>query len=236
MHLRQTENKEKQPATFYPTSWDAKCCTSSLSKHVRQWRPLSSAGEKLIATIHNLHHHSAWFEGDAAEVHVIGDKTCGLLKNGSSLRKHSCEMLSTGRQTALLRECPYGRETEKLRPTRQVNYSGTISVQSKIVPPYFKAHVNHDGRDTREWVWVVFEVGFYSLSCFCEPVTWDWVEHSPTGAALGSAPSQCLGLAGRAVCSGAVLAQPLKRIRMALVSKQETGESGCDILIAKTSG
>lgn len=41
-------------------------------------------------------------------------------------------------------------------------------------------------------------------------VTWDWVAHSPTGVALESAPSQYLGLAGRVVCSGTVLAQPFK--------------------------
>lgn len=41
-------------------------------------------------------------------------------------------------------------------------------------------------------------------------ITWDWVVHSPTGVALESAPSQYLGLAGRVVCSGTVLAQPFK--------------------------
>lgn len=41
-------------------------------------------------------------------------------------------------------------------------------------------------------------------------ITWDWEVHSPTGVALESAPSQYLGLAGRVVCSGTVLAQPFK--------------------------
>lgn len=41
-------------------------------------------------------------------------------------------------------------------------------------------------------------------------VTWDRLVRSPTYAALESAPSQCLGLAGRAECSGAVLARPFK--------------------------
>lgn len=48
--------------------------------------------------------------------------------------------------------------------------------------------------------------------------------HSPTYAALESAPSQCLGLAGRAVCSGAVLARSFKWIRMLLISTQYTGD------------
>lgn len=55
--------------------------------------------------------------------------------------------------------------------------------------------------------------------------TWDLVEHSPTGVALESASSQCLWLAGRVVCSGAVLAQPFKWIRGSLVSTQQTRES-----------
>ena len=41
-------------------------------------------------------------------------------------------------------------------------------------------------------------------------ITWNWVEHSPIGVALESAPSLCHGLADRAVCSGTVLPQPFK--------------------------
>lgn len=54
---------------------------------------------------------------------------------------------------------------------------------------------------------------FWLRLAFSAPVigiTWDWVVHSPTGVALESAPSQYLGLAGRVVCSGTVLAQPFK--------------------------
>lgn len=58
-----------------------------------------------------------------------------------------------------------------------------------------------------EWhFWLVI----YFLTLFLQSVTWDLVVHSPTGVALESAPSQYLGLAGRVVCSGTVLAQPFK--------------------------
>lgn len=67
-----------------------------------------------------------------------------------------------------------------------------------------------------------FFLFFLSLSGL---ITWDWVVHSPTGVALESAPSQYLGLAGRVVCSGTVLAQPFKRIRMSLISTRQIGHS-----------
>jgi len=64
-----------------------------------------------------------------------------------------------------------------------------------------------------------------SLWLLSRLITLDWVAHSPTGVALESAPSQYLGLAGRAVCSGTVLAQPFKWIRMSLISTWQIGHS-----------
>lgn len=67
-----------------------------------------------------------------------------------------------------------------------------------------------------------FIVDFFFLD---DMPTWDLVEHSPIGVALESASSQCLWLAGRVVCSGAVLAQPFKWIRVSLISTQQTRDS-----------
>lgn len=58
-----------------------------------------------------------------------------------------------------------------------------------------------------EWHFVAHGQFFFEVAL---AVTWDWVAHSPTDVALESAPSQYLGLAGRVVCSGTVLAQPFK--------------------------
>lgn len=58
--------------------------------------------------------------------------------------------------------------------------------------------------------WHLWLVVYFLFSSLWRLITWDWVVHSPTGVALESAPSQYLGLAGRVVCSGTVLAQPFK--------------------------
>lgn len=80
---------------------------------------------------------------------------------------------------------------------------------------------NHNSMSMYEWEWVAFVACGQFLQSFVVMITWDWVAHSPTGVALESAPSQYLGLAGRVVCSGTVLAQPFKWIRMSAVSALE---------------
>lgn len=64
-----------------------------------------------------------------------------------------------------------------------------------------------------------------SLSLLLRLITLDRAAHSPTGVALESAPSQYLGLAGRVVCSGTVLVQPFKWIRMSLISTRQIEHS-----------